>query len=557
MNYKLTNYVLLTLILLFLISSISKSQDFLSSGRLSGNFQIEAQTYTQDSLIGAADVPDEQILANSWLNLIYDNGPFNVGIRYEAYLNPLLGFDQRFGNNQGVPFRYFTYSSELIDITAGNYYEQFGSGMLFRSYEDRQLGLDNALDGMRIVFKPVYGIELTGLIGKQRNFWSQSDGIIRGVNANVFLNDVFQELGYDYLWSFGGSVVSKYQEDLDSRLVLPENVLAYSVRGNVAGPSFSFETELAYKYNDPNETNAYNYNDGLGIIMAGSYFIEGLSLGVNYHWIDNMDFRSDYQASGFELQMSFIPPLTRQHTYRLPTIYPYATQFNGETGLQTEILYQIPKETFFGGKYGTTIDANYSVVYEIDTTGIDDFTYESSIFSLGDRMYFRDFNIDIRRKLSKNFKLGLTYLNLVYDKDILENQGASKFGKVYSNTIIVDGLYTFDNGHAIKAEFQHMWATQDSTIKIPDNLNGNWVYGLIEYTIAPHYFFTVFNEYNYGNDEPDLRLNYPSVSFAYITGTTRVAFGYGRQRGGILCVGGICREVPASNGFNLNISSSF
>ncbi|HPU24227.1 MAG TPA: DUF6029 family protein [Candidatus Kapabacteria bacterium] len=32
---------------------------------------------------------------------------------------------------------------------------------------------------------------------------------------------------------------------------------------------------------------------------------------------------------------------------------------------------------------------------------------------------------------------------------------------------------------------------------------------------------------------------------------------YGKQNQGIICVGGVCRTVPASNGLYLSISSSF
>ena len=37
----------------------------------------------------------------------------------------------------------------------------------------------------------------------------------------------------------------------------------------------------------------------------------------------------------------------------------------------------------------------------------------------------------------------------------------------------------------------------------------------------------------------------------------RFALGYGKKREGIFCVGGVCREVPASNGFNVRLSSNF
>ena len=54
-----------------------------------GNFQIDAQYYQEDSLIGAPKVP-EKLLSNVFGNLNYTKGKFSAGVRYEAYNNCLL-----------------------------------------------------------------------------------------------------------------------------------------------------------------------------------------------------------------------------------------------------------------------------------------------------------------------------------------------------------------------------------------------------------------------------------------------------------------------------------
>ena len=43
----------------------------------------------------------------------------------------------------------------------------------------------------------------------------------------------------------------------------------------------------------------------------------------------------------------------------------------------------------------------------------------------------------------------------------------------------------------------------------------------------------------------------------FIKGANRFEIGYGKKREGIFCVGGVCKLVPSSNGFNLSVSSSF
>ena len=118
-------------------------------------------------------------------------------------------------------------------------------------------------------------------------------------------------------------------------------------------------------------------------------------------------------------------------------------------------------------------------------------------------------------------------------------------------------IFNLDDENSIRVEAQHLWATQDSVLTDPDNINGNWAHLLVEYTIAPQWFFTLYDQYNYGNEFVENQVHYPNASVAFYKNSTRVQLSYGRQRGGVICVGGICRAVPASNGFYLSFTSSF
>jgi len=526
------------------------------SQNISGNFSIEAQTYKADSTIGAQSV-DEQILSNAFLNLIYRNENFEFGIRYENYMNPLLGYDQRF-QGQGIAYRYGKYLNDFLEITAGDFYEQYGSGLILRAYEERALGLDNAIDGINFRINPIRGILLSGLIGKQRYFWNKGDGIVRGGNIDLELNEIFEDIiTKDLLINLGASVVSRFQNEYDPTLKLPENVLSYSGRAGIVYNKFSIDLEYAYKYNDPNSTNKYNYNSGQGLIITSSYSTSGFGLLLSAHKLDNMDFRSDRNARANDLTINYIPPLTKQHVYALAAIYPYATKANGEAGIQSELTFKLPSGTILGGEYGTPININFSIVKSIDTTRIDKFTYDSPFFGIGDRIYFQDFNIDITRRITDNLKIGLTYLNQIYDKDIVENEGAPFYGKVNSNILIFDGTYNLTDNQAIRLELQHLWSKQDSTLKDLDFQNGNWAHILVEYTIAPEWFFTFYDQYNYGNYFEQAQVHYTNFSVAYFRNSTRLQLSYGRQRGGIICVGGVCRAVPASNGLYFSLTSSF
>ena len=115
-------------------------------GTISGNFQADAQYYLEDTLIdplGEA-YPDERFLATGFLNLTYRRGDFSAGIRYESYQNNRVGLPPGY-KGEGITYRYARFTREKYDITVGNFYEQFGSGLVLRAYEERGLGLETTL----------------------------------------------------------------------------------------------------------------------------------------------------------------------------------------------------------------------------------------------------------------------------------------------------------------------------------------------------------------------------------------------------------------------------
>ncbi|NSW44839.1 MAG: hypothetical protein HPY79_03300 [Bacteroidales bacterium] len=217
-------FVKLTLVgcLIFELNTILYSQNS-NQGEIHGNIQIDAQTYKADSTINAPKVP-EKMLLNSYANLVYTRGKFTAGLRYEAYMNTLLGFDARYNGN-GIPYKYITYTDDNLEVTAGNFYEQFGMGLVLRTYEEKAIGYDNAFEGVRVKFVPYKGLTVKGLTGKQRNFFELGSGIVRGADADLALNDVFSFLqNSSTIINLGGSFVSKYQPDKDPLYKLPENV---------------------------------------------------------------------------------------------------------------------------------------------------------------------------------------------------------------------------------------------------------------------------------------------------------------------------------------------
>jgi hypothetical protein len=135
-----------------------------------------------------------------------------------------------------------------------------------------------------------------------------------------------------------------------------------------------------------------------------------------------MDLRSDRTATGFAQQVNYLPALSKQHTLRLITLYPYATQPTGEFALQGDVAWTIPKGGWLGNDE-TMITLNASLIHGLDTTHTGPYTYDAK-FMWGNEIYYRDVNFEILRKFGRDFKTTLTYVHLDYNQDVIERRAA-------------------------------------------------------------------------------------------------------------------------------------
>ena len=542
---------------------LSYSQES-KEGTISGNFQTDVQFYKPDSLIGAPVVP-EKVLMNSYANIIYTKGKFSAGTRFESYLNTLQGFDKR-NNGVGFPYRWASYNNDDLEFTIGNFYEQFGSGLVLRTYDDKSIGYDNAFDGIRLKYKLYNGVYLKGLIGKQRSFFQEDSkgfsfvkngvGIVRAIDGEVSVNELFAKLSEKPLKiNFGGSFVSKFQKDEDPLYNLPENVAAYSGRTVINYKKINLTAEYAQKINDPSDDNKYIYKKGEAALISMSYSKKGLGVILGAKRIDNMSFRSDRNAKLQNLNINYIPVISKNHAYNLAAMYPFASQPNGEMGVQGEIIYKFKKNSLLGGKYGTNLSLNFSSIKDIARSNINDSTeigesgtlgYKSDFFSIGKDALYQDFNVEISKKVNDKFSFTIMYMNLFYNFDAL--RGVKDHESVFAHIGVADLTYKLTDNKAIRLELQNLTTQQDM---------GSWGMALLEYSISPKWFFAIYDQYNYGNSQDNLKIHYFNTSIGFSKNSTRFQIGYGRQREGVMCVGGVCRLVPASNGLTLSITSSF
>ncbi len=597
-----------------------------NAANITGNVESIFQYLLEDQTIGA-NQPDQISLLNSYMNVFYTQGNFKAGLRMESYLPSIQGYPVNF-NGTGIGMRYVGYENDFVDVTMGSFYEQFGSGLAFRAYEDRTLGYDNMMDGARLILRPLTGVTIKGVYGYQReefnNRIEHGDGIVRGVDGEINLNQAIKALKDKKLnVAIGGSLVSKYQsEDIDS-IILPENVGAYGGRLKLRYGKYTLDGEYIFKGQDPSEDqyDAYGrviYNNGHAAVINFGYSQKGLGILLSAKSVDNMSYRSDRTAKLQNLLINYLPAMNKVHTYNLvSSLYPWATQPLGEIAYQGEVLYTIKRGSKLGGKYGTSINLNGSFAMSPkrdlsnyvpgDTTGI---YYESGVFSHSDlsdfsyitnpsevhydttkyynnpNFFWQDINVSIYRKFSKKFNLKLSYFNMMMNNDVNKVASFAK-GVIRSQIGVIEVGYKINRKHSVRAELQGLLINKvygyfEEITEAGDTLTyegdvwndkGNWITALVEYNFSPHWFFSIMDQYNlksresisegkgtfsyYSTQGGKTGVHHVYVSAGYIRGATRLTIGYGKQRAGLFCVGGICRNVPASYGLTMSFTHSF
>ena len=523
---------------------------------LHGSIQSDVLLPQEDKNIGTGSY-DSWALTNTYADLYMMSQYVDAGARLEFTQFPLPGFEPDF-KGWGIPHLYVKGKIKGAELTVGDMYDQFGSGFIFRTYEERSLGIDNALRGARINLTAIPGVQWKVLGGVQRTYWKWSrQSWMAGTDAEINIDHystAMQEQGIT--WMVGGSYILKREADEDIivpgtnyRLNLPQNIGAFDVRSRFQMGNYSFLAEYAWKGQDPSFDNGYIYRKGQALMLSGSYSTRGFTALVQAKRSENMAYRSQRSREGMAAYINHMPAFAYQHTYALPALYPYATQnADGEWALQGEIGYTFKRKTALGGKYGTKVKLNVSHIRALDKqpveTSFGTFMgtdgYTGSFFKMGRELYYQDINLQLEKRITKDLKLNAMYMNQQYNQTVVEGEG----GMIRSNIGVLEGQYKINNRYTLRCELQYLDTRQDE---------GDWCFALVELSALPYLMFTVSDMWNCG--ETNLHYYMGSVTFNYEA--HRLMLSYGRTRAGFNCAGGVCRYVPASRGVQLSYNYNF
>lgn len=582
---------LVALTALLSIGTSAMGQNDSKGVQIHGSIQTEFLVPETDNSIGT-ETTDDKLQNNTYLDLNLGSKYFDAGARFEYLEHPLPGFERDF-KGWGLPHFYARGKYKNAELTIGDIYEQFGSGFILRAYEERTLGIDNAIRGAKIKVNPVSGIRLTALGGVQRRYWDwDTKSKIYGADTEFDMSALIPSIGSKGAsWVVGGSWVLKNEKKPSESepvfvpgtayyLNVPENTNAFDLRSQFSKGSISVLAEYAWKTDDPSHDNGYTFNKGNVAMLSASYSKKGLSALIQAKRSENMSFRSQRAMTGISAFINHMPAFAYQHTYALAALYPYATQYcnisengstivPGEWAFQGELSYTFKRKTALGGKYGTKVKLNFTQVRGLDAKpelgcklpdGTDsNYTYgtngySASFFGMTGEKYYQDLNVQIEKKFTKDFKLNFMWMNQEYNQPVIEQHGFMR----KSNIFVADGRYQFNRNLILRVEAQYLAAGGESDLEEKDR-SGDWAYGLVELTVLPHLMFTVSDQYGkpFFADGYHDKEHYFMGLVTYTHGAHRIMGGYGRTRAGYNCSGGVCRWVPASKGFQLSYNYTF
>lgn len=529
-----------------------------------GSVQADIVLPQEDDAIGTGSY-DHKILFNTYADVNLASRFVDAGLRAEFMKWPLPGYEPDFAG-WGLSNFYVKGKYKGFELTGGDFYEQFGSGFILRTYEERALGIDNSIRGARVNVNAIDGVRLTALGGVQRRYWDWSKhSQVYGANAEVYMETWMPKLREKGAsWMVGGSYVLKHERDedimlpgVDYRLNLPGCVNAFDVRSSFNKGPWSVLAEYAWKGQDPSFDNEYTYRHGSAVMLSASYSKKGLSALVQAKRSENMAFRSQRSRSGISAFINNMPAFTYQHTYALPALYPYASQYGpGEWAFQGSFSYNFRKHTPLGGRYGTrvTLNASYvsSLVHEGNPQAVVDGRpvntvmgtqgYSSPFFKMGQANYF-DVNVQVEKRFSAPLQITFMYMNQFFNNNVMKIvEKEEKY--IRSNILVVDARYRFNRKFTLRGELQYLFTNQDQK---------DWAYGLLELSFNPWLMASVSDMWNCG----DTGTHYYMFGLTGTYRNNRLMLSYGRTRQGFNCSGGVCREVPAMHGFQIAYTYNF
>ncbi|MDO4789457.1 MAG: DUF6029 family protein [Porphyromonas sp.] len=504
-----------------------KKKDEKYWGRLNGGIESNTGLYKKEE-----KYPDAKNYGNNtFLNLRYSYKNLNAGLQYELFLPPLKGFSPEL-EGHGLTQYYLNYGGEKLNVTLGSFYEQFGSGIIFRAYEERALGINTSLRGLNIKYTPSNWLTLKAMGGQPRRYIEYADAIMWGGDAELSAVKLFKK-DSEYDVTLGGSWVSRHNTLTVTGSEEPSRIDLFSTRAGFSSSTFNLGLEYTNKGMSQSYSpveDSYPVEAGDALLINADYIRPNFGISGVFRRIEHMDFRVDNKLQRVYIPINYVPALTKQHKYSLPGLYPHVAELGGELGGQLDLFWNISAEAL--GKYPLKIALNTSHYRSLG----ENTNKTMPFFGRDGSHLYSEVALEVGKQINRSIK---TTVGLYYQKKFYESEDFESY------TAVVDFLWRVNRKLSLRTELQHM------TTEMKEK---GWLFGLLEVGFAPNWMVYVSDMYNYGGETKE---HYYMAGCSFTYNGLRLTASYGLSRAGVQCVGGICRFVPEYTGLMAGLSYTF
>lgn len=521
-----------------------------AQGTLTGDFMTNFNSFMKDTAIRASGNPlyDNALSGGeAWLSLRYSINDFTVFVRADAFQNSNLKVPTSPMSDFGIGAWNISKEFNNLSLQAGYIYDQIGSGLLFRSYEDRGLLIDNALIGVEAKYRFGNNLMMKAFGGQQKNNNFVNNQryapIIKGFNAEgdysfgqvhivPGVGVLNRTLDANSMFTVAAAINN---QEISTRFLPRYNMYAMTAYNTLTYKNFSWYAEAAYKTHEAilakDATGADLLVDRPGNIQFTtlSYGRKGIALNLTGKRTENFVMRTSPNEILLNGMLNWQPIVAVLRPFRLMSRYTPASQDISE----------------MAGTANAVISPN-------DVTTIN-LTY-THINTLQDKMLYREAYADLVYQGMDKWVLegGVQYMQ--YNIAAYQNR-STPFPILTAITPFAEITYKFSDSRSMRVELQYMQAERDY---------GSWAFALVEYNIAPKWSLSVSDMYNIKPNPGADNLNYKNpgnhyynVFGAYTKGPHRFTLAYVKQVDGINCTGGVCRYEPAFSGIKATLTSSF
>lgn len=521
----------------FLLTSICGvvfGQSALEGMYVSGNVESHFRVFVRDSLRGAVSIPQYEWLLSGgelWAELRTAYKQLEALARFDGFYNSNLPQPTQAFTSAKVGYWHVRFVRERFSIQVGHIYHQVGSGLLWRTWEERPLGIDNSLVGMKLTVQPFSSLTLVGMGGQLESLFDRYGEFVKsaavqwqGGTSQWFCRAGAAIVNRTLSQQTMAQIVAEINSYPVERRFVPEHNM-YAVGGwlTAGGGPLVVSVEANYRLPD-----IYRREIGTPLEKAEGWALygevqatlPGMWVAVRARQLHRWDLRVNPYTQGLAGVLSYVPAFSRMVGYQLAAYYMPVPQMAGEHALQADVAFPV-------GEHGgvecsfSWIDALPAGSKLLRTIYMESYLEPAPPLKLTGVLQYLEYNLE--RYFVKPGK-----------------------GMAYAWVPAVEAVYRMGKHRSLKTQLQYLATTQD---------RGSWALGYVEVAISPSLSVYLQDMWNVKPTE-GTPLHYLSCGVVFRSDAIYLNVRYAQTREGINCSGGVCRWEPAFNGIVASLTAT-